>query len=142
MFSLTLSGAPDSAGGPQVINTLWAALLGVFTHALENIDIQESSGYGRPRMEKLPSAGVRFPRSSFRRFASHLSTPPGVQPRPPAILLMLRMKPELVSFLLPVFCQPMQTPIKPSLTVVPHPPILCFAFFENIFSAVCISIST
>lgn len=57
MFSLTLNGAPDSAGGPQVISTLCSGLLGVFTHALENIDIQESSRYDRPWLEKLPSAG-------------------------------------------------------------------------------------
>lgn len=72
----------------------------------------------------------------------HLSAPPGVQSRPPAVL---SMKPEPVSclFLLSEWVterkcheQPLQTPIKPSLTVDPHPPIFCFAFFsEHLFSA-------
>lgn len=149
MLSLTLSGAPDSAGGPQVISTLWAALFGGFTHALENIDIQESFRYGLPRLETLPSARVR---SFLRPYLIWPQGSPGVLPCPPAVLVVLRMKPELLSFLLSVFSGlrvPLTTPAKtnyrkPSLTVPPAPPPP-FSALQHLFcslSGVCISIST
>lgn len=90
----------------------------------------------------------------FRPYLISPQGSPGVQPRPPAVLLMLRMKPELVSFLRSVFCcqsgsrteSAINSPCKHQLNL--HSlsfPTLPFSVLQHLFcslNGITISIST